>query len=89
MTPAPIQAHPQSGHSAYLGPALTAVLIAVYFGFVTLCAFAPGLLARPVLVGGTVTWAFAYGLFVIVLGVVLTGLYVLVANQADLHRTGE
>lgn len=88
MDSAPIRTFPRSRRSAYLGPTLTAVLSVAYFGFVILCAFAPGLLARPVLAGGTVTWAFAYGLFVIVLGVVLTGLYVLVANRADMHRAG-
>ena len=70
-----------------LGITLTAVLVSAYFGFVVLCAFAPDWLGRPLFDGGTVTWAFAYGLFVMVLGVVLTGLYVLVANQADAPQT--
>ena len=77
-----------SPQSLRLGVALTAVLSVAYFGFVGLSAFAPALLAKPIAAGGVVTWAFAYGLGVIVLGVVLTGLYVLVANGADAHRTG-
>ena len=77
-----------SAQSLRLGVALTAVLTVAYFGFVGLSAFAPALLAKPIAAGGVVTWAFAYGLGVIVLGVVLTGLYVLVANGADAHRTG-
>ena len=72
-----------------LGPVLTVILMVVYFGFVAFCAFAPGPLGQPVRSGGTVTWAFAYGLFVIVLGVVLTGWYVLVANRAETFRRGE
>lgn len=68
-----------------LGLALTAILIVFYFGFVGLGAFAPAVLARPLVEGGTVTIAFAYGLFVIALGVALTGIYVLVANRAGVR----
>ncbi|MCJ2125898.1 DUF485 domain-containing protein [Methylobacterium sp. J-077] len=64
-----------------LGFALTAILIVFYFGFVGLGAFAPAVLAKPLVDGGTVTVAFAYGLFVIALGVALTGIYVLIANR--------
>lgn len=64
-----------------LGLALTAILIVCYFGFVGLGAFAPAILAKPLFDGGTVTVAFAYGLFVIALGVALTGIYVLIANR--------
>ena len=53
----------------------------VYAGFIGLGTFAPSVLAKPVFVGGTATWAFAYGLFVIALGVVLSGVYVLIANR--------
>ena len=77
-----------SAQSLRLGVALTAVLVAAYFGFVGLSAFAPAVLAKPIAAGGIVTWAFAYGLGVIGLGVVLTGLYVLAANRADAPRTG-
>lgn len=74
--------------SPRLGAALTAVLAAAFFGFLGMSAFAPAILARPITAGGTVTWAFAYGLGVIVLGVALTGLYVLIANAADAGRAG-
>lgn len=76
-----------STQSLRLGVALTAVLVAAYFGFVGLSAFAPAILAKPIATGGVVTWAFAYGLGVIGLGVVLTGLYVAIANRAELRRT--
>ncbi|WP_267360913.1 MULTISPECIES: DUF485 domain-containing protein [unclassified Methylobacterium] len=83
-----IAAHSQARSTLALGVTFTVILVGAYFGFVVMCAFAPGLLAQPVLAGGTVTWAFAYGLFVIVLGVVLTGLYVFTANRADMQRAG-
>ncbi|MCJ2056191.1 DUF485 domain-containing protein [Methylobacterium sp. J-048] len=76
----PLQAGVRIGRPR-LGFALTAILIVFYFGFVGLGAFAPAVLAKPLVDGGTVTVAFAYGLFVIALGVVLTGIYVLIANR--------
>ncbi|GJD42573.1 hypothetical protein AFCDBAGC_0411 [Methylobacterium cerastii] len=72
-----------------LGVILTIILMVAYFGFVAMGAFAPAVLAKPVLSGGTVNWAFAYGLFVIVLGVVLTGIYVLAVNRADARLSGK
>lgn len=64
-----------------LGVALTLVMMVAYFGFIGLGSFAPAVLARPVVAGGTVTVAFAYGLFVIGLGVVLTSAYVWVTSR--------
>ncbi len=66
-----------------LGVPLTLLLMAVYFGFIGLGTFAPQVLAMRVWPGSTVTLAFAYGLLVIALGVVLTGLYVWLANRAS------
>jgi uncharacterized membrane protein (DUF485 family) len=65
----------------WLGVVLTLLLMAAYFGFIGLGALAPAVLARPLVAGGTVTVAFAYGLFVIALGVVLTSLYVWVTRS--------
>ena len=65
------------------GFSFTAVLGTAYAGFVLLSAFAPDMLARPVSPGGSLTWAFAYGFSVIGLGVVLTCVYVVRANQAE------
>jgi uncharacterized membrane protein (DUF485 family) len=67
--------------SVNVGLPLTLVLMLVYAGFIGLGTFAPSVLAKPVFAGGTTTWAFAYGLFVIALGVVLAGVYVLIANR--------
>ena len=64
-----------------LGVVLTLLLLLAYFGFIGLGAFAPAVLAKPVFPGGTTTVAFAYGLFVIVLGVVLTSFYVWFTNR--------
>lgn len=64
-----------------IGLPLTFVLMIFYAGFIGLGTFAPSVLAKPVFAGGTATWAFAYGLFVIALGVVLSGVYVLIANR--------
>ncbi|TXN08023.1 DUF485 domain-containing protein [Methylobacterium sp. WL103] len=85
----PVARQKQGAQNIYLGVALTLILVVAYFGFVALGAFAPALLAKPVLGGGTVTWAFAYGLFVMALGVILTGLYVLVVNRAEARLAGE
>jgi uncharacterized membrane protein (DUF485 family) len=64
-----------------IGLPLTLILMVVYAGFIALGTFAPAVLAKPVFAGGTTTWAFAYGLFVIALGVALSGVYVLIANR--------
>lgn len=64
-----------------IGLPLTLILMVVYAGFIGLGTFAPSALAKPVFAGGTTTWAFAYGLFVIALGVALSGVYVLIANR--------
>ena len=73
----------RSAEPVRLGIALMALLALAYFGFIGLAAFSPATLARPLVTGGIVTWAFAYGLGVIALGVVLTGVYVLAANRAE------
>ena len=67
--------------STRLGVALTLVLMSVYFGFIGLGAFAPRVLAQPVVAGGVVTVAFAYGLSVIALTIVLTSVYVGLTNR--------
>lgn len=64
-----------------VGLPLTLVLMLFYAGFIGLGTFAPSVLAKPVFAGGTTTWAFVYGLFVIALGVALSGVYVLIANR--------
>lgn len=65
-----------------LGFACSALLLAAYGAFVLLAAFAPHLLARPIL-GGPLTVAFGYGLGVIGAGVVLTCLYAALARWIE------
>lgn len=65
-----------------LGFACSALLLAVYGGFVLLAAFAPHILARPIL-GGPLTVAFGYGLGVIGAGIVLTCLYAAMARWIE------
>lgn len=57
---------------------LAIIMLVIYFGFVLLVAFAPGLLAIPV--SGVVTLAFPLGLGVIVSAILITGIYVVRAN---------
>lgn len=80
-TPAATPAVTAADRSSTLGVALTLVMMAAYFGFIGLGAFAPMVLAQPVVAGGVTTVAFAYGLFVIALGVVLTSVYVGLTNR--------
>lgn len=67
--------------STSLGVVLTLIMVLAYFSFIVLGAFFPAVLAQPLATGGVTTVAFAYGLFVIALGVVLTTFYVWYANR--------
>ena len=58
---------------------LSAAMLAIYFGFIVVIAFAPKLLAVPI-AGGVTTVGIPVGLFVIVSAFVLTGIYVSRAN---------
>lgn len=58
---------------------LTGTMLAIYFGYVLLIAFAPEFLARPIGRGAT-TIGIPMGLAVIVAGILLTGIYVWRAN---------
>lgn len=59
--------------------ALSAATLAVYFGFILLVAFAPGVMATPI-GSGIITVGIPLGVGVIVAAFVLTGLYVYRAN---------
>jgi uncharacterized membrane protein (DUF485 family) len=59
---------------------LSAAMLAIYFGFVFIIAFAPRTLATP-LGSGVTTVGIPIGLFVIVSAFVLTGIYVRRANS--------
>ena len=58
---------------------LAILMLAIYYGFVLLVAFDKQLLA--IKIGATVTLAFPIGLGVILAAIIITGLYVLRANN--------
>ena len=59
---------------------LTAAMCVIYYGFILLVAYAPGLLGASV-AGGVTTVGIVLGLLVIVAAFVLTGVYVRRANS--------
>lgn len=65
---------------ARLAWTLTALMVAIYFGFILTIAYAPELLAQT-LAGGVTTIGIPVGLGVILSAFVLTGLYVWRANS--------
>lgn len=60
--------------------ALTALMLIVYFGYILLIAFNRALLATPV-GGGVTTLGIPVGIGVILIGIALTGVYVVRANR--------
>jgi len=60
---------------------LTSAMMAIYFGFILLVAYAPKFLGTP-LGTGVMTIGLPIGLTVIVLAFVLTGIYVSKANSS-------
>ena len=57
---------------------LAIIMLVIYYAFILLVAFAPGLMATPVI--GPVTLGFPLGLGVILSAILLTGIYVFRAN---------
>jgi|SRR5271165_6060625 len=57
---------------------LTILMLAIYYGFIALVAFAPGLIG--VSVAGSITLGLVIGILVILSAIVLTGIYVRRAN---------
>ena len=58
---------------------LTAIMLVIYFGFISLVAFAPAVLATKL--DTVITLGLPLGLGVIVSAIVLTGVYVTRANR--------
>ncbi|MFO1253705.1 MAG: DUF485 domain-containing protein [Inhella sp.] len=63
-----------------LGALLTVLMLAVYYGYVSLIAFNKGFLAQPLSTGVT-SLGVPIGMAVIVFTVVITGIYVRRANR--------
>lgn len=59
---------------------LTIIMLAIYFGFILIVAFAPSFLGTPI-GDGVTTIGIPLGLVVIVSAFVLTGIYVAKANS--------
>ena len=83
------QQHAEAGGPAHramtdrVGVVLTAALASAWFGFIVCGAFAPALMRQTMRPGSSVTVSFVLGLFVILLGVVLTAAYVAYANRSS------
>jgi uncharacterized membrane protein (DUF485 family) len=62
---------------------LTFIEIVVFFGFISLAIISPAMLGAPISNGSAITVAFAYGLVILVVSVLLTGMYVLAENRNE------
>ena len=60
---------------------LTALMIALYYGFILIVALAPQRLARPLYAGATTSVGIVVGVAIIACAIALTGFYVLRANR--------
>jgi len=60
---------------------LTILMLTVYYGYILVIAFAPGLLAVPITEESVITWGIPVGLSIILLSLALTGLYVERSNR--------
>jgi len=67
---------------------LSIVMLVIYYGFILLVAFAPGVLGAS-LAGGVTTIGIPIGIFVILSAFVLTGVYVSKANTTFDSLTSE
>ncbi len=60
---------------------LTVLVLVIYFGFILLVAFAPGFITRPISSTSVIPIGMLIGVGVIVASIVLTGIYVVRANN--------
>ena len=61
------------------GIQLSILMLAIYYGFILIVAFAPSVLGIPI--SGVISLGIPVGLFIIVAAFVLTGIYVRRANS--------
>ena len=59
---------------------LSVVMLAIYYGFILVVAFAPAVLGIPIAPGAATTIGIPVGVLIIIAAFVLTGLYVRRAN---------
>ena len=60
---------------------LAVVMLAIYYGFILIIAFAPSLLGTPLAPGAVTTIGIPVGVLIIIAAFVLTGIYVRRANS--------
>ena len=79
-----IRSHPKFAElvakRSRLGLILSLIVIAMYFAFILLVAFAPGVLGTPLSEGGVTTLGIPIGVVIILAAFLLTGIYVRRAN---------
>lgn len=63
--------------------AAAAITCAVYFAYILAIAFSPGMLSRPLFVGGVITWGAVGGLAVIVFSIGIALWYADRVNRLD------
>lgn len=61
--------------------ALTVMLLIIYYGFILTIAFAPSVLATPIVPGGVIAIGLPIGILIIIVAFALTGIYVWQANS--------
>lgn len=59
---------------------LAVLILIVYYSFILVIAFSPGLLGVPISGGSTITWGILIGLALILFTFLITGIYVYRAN---------
>jgi uncharacterized membrane protein (DUF485 family) len=62
---------------------LTVMEVIMFFGFIAIAVASPATLAAPISSGAEITVAFAYGMVILIVSVLLTGLYVLAENKNE------
>lgn len=65
---------------ARLGWIFSALTFVIYVGYIVLIGFSPATVGTPVAPRAATTWGIYIGVFVILISVVLTGIYVVRAN---------
>ncbi len=73
----------QAGERTGLALILMVIEVAIFFGFIALGAFLPKSLSASLTGDSVITVAFLYGIVILVVSVLLTGLYVAVENGND------
>jgi uncharacterized membrane protein (DUF485 family) len=69
------------GRRSRLAWTLSAIVCVVFYGFILMIAFTPGILTEPISAGSVIPMGLPMGVGVIVICCLLTGVYVYEANQ--------